>query len=53
MLLGGFSRFGDGVDDGPAGCLVVTSAVAKEWEGSEVAVMAAGAVPEAVAHRVL
>lgn len=24
MLLGGFSEFGGGVDDGPAGCPVVT-----------------------------
>jgi len=53
MLPGGFSRFGDGVDDGPAGCLVLTSAAAKEWEGSEVAVTAAAVVPEAAAHPVL
>lgn len=33
MLLGGFSKFGDGVDDGPAGCFV-TSAMAKQWKAA-------------------
>lgn len=53
MLLGGISRFGDWVDSRPAGCLVVTLAIAKEWEGSKVAVMAIGVVPEAVANHIL
>lgn len=34
----GSPKFGDWVGDGPAGCLVVTSVMAREWEGSKVAV---------------
>lgn len=33
MLLGGFSKFGDGADDSPAGCFV-TSAMAEQWKAA-------------------
>lgn len=33
MLLGGFSKFGDGVDDGRDGCFV-TSAMAEQWKAA-------------------